>query len=193
MKTLKLISAITGLALSASANAALIDNGTFTTDDITGLDWLDLSITDSQAYNSAVSLNPGWRHASYTEVQTLFSSSFDGAYDTSNGGGISTLGSGYTDQAADMATFISLFGETDTDMSIGFVADLYGDLRWTGVDAYNIHLPSTFATYNDSADSGHSQAGIFMVRTSVVPVPAAVWLFGSGLIGLVGFARRKKA
>ncbi|MCK4704384.1 MAG: VPLPA-CTERM sorting domain-containing protein, partial [Gammaproteobacteria bacterium] len=24
-----------------------------------------------------------------------------------------------------------------------------------------------------------------------VPVPAAIWLFGSGLIGLVGFARRK--
>jgi len=28
---------------------------------------------------------------------------------------------------------------------------------------------------------------------STVPVPAAVWLFGSGLIGLVGIARRKKA
>ena len=27
--------------------------------------------------------------------------------------------------------------------------------------------------------------------TSAVPIPAAVWLFGSGLIGLVGFARRK--
>jgi len=27
---------------------------------------------------------------------------------------------------------------------------------------------------------------------SAVPVPAAIWLFGSGLIGLVGFARRKK-
>ena len=26
----------------------------------------------------------------------------------------------------------------------------------------------------------------------VVPIPAAVWLFGSGLIGLIGFARRKK-
>lgn len=25
---------------------------------------------------------------------------------------------------------------------------------------------------------------------SVVPVPAAVWLFGSGLVGLIGFARR---
>jgi hypothetical protein len=27
----------------------------------------------------------------------------------------------------------------------------------------------------------------------VVPVPAAIWLFGSGLLGLVGIARRKKA
>ncbi len=30
-------------------------------------------------------------------------------------------------------------------------------------------------------------------ETSAVPVPAAVWLFGSGLMGLVGIARRKKA
>jgi len=29
--------------------------------------------------------------------------------------------------------------------------------------------------------------------TTAVPVPAAVWLFGSGLLGLVGVARRKKA
>ena len=29
-------------------------------------------------------------------------------------------------------------------------------------------------------------------NTPAVPVPAAVWLFGSGLLGLVGVARRKK-
>lgn len=29
------------------------------------------------------------------------------------------------------------------------------------------------------------------IQPSVVPVPAAVWLFGSGLLGLVGFARRR--
>jgi len=30
-------------------------------------------------------------------------------------------------------------------------------------------------------------------EVSAVPVPAAVWLFGSGLIGLIGVARRKNA
>jgi len=29
-------------------------------------------------------------------------------------------------------------------------------------------------------------------QASVVPIPATVWLFGSGLLGLVGIARRKK-
>jgi len=36
-------------------------------------------------------------------------------------------------------------------------------------------------------------AGIDNYTASVVPVPAALWLFGSGLIGLIGIARRKKA
>jgi hypothetical protein len=31
------------------------------------------------------------------------------------------------------------------------------------------------------------------VNLTAVPIPAAVWLFGSGLLGLVGIARRKKA
>jgi len=35
--------------------------------------------------------------------------------------------------------------------------------------------------------TGHSD----YVRTAHTPVPAAVWLFGSGLIGLIGFARRR--
>jgi len=27
---------------------------------------------------------------------------------------------------------------------------------------------------------------------TVVPIPATVWLFGSGLLGMIGIARRKK-
>ena len=36
-------------------------------------------------------------------------------------------------------------------------------------------------------------AGEIRGQVEVVPVPAAVWLFGSGLLGLIGIARRKKA
>ncbi len=38
-----------------------------------------------------------------------------------------------------------------------------------------------------------SAAGDFGLELTAVPVPAAVWLFGSGLLGLAGVARRKKA
>lgn len=35
--------------------------------------------------------------------------------------------------------------------------------------------------------------GTYQTVVGAVPVPAAVWLFGSGLLGLIGVARRKKA
>ncbi|VAW14734.1 hypothetical protein MNBD_BACTEROID05-118 [hydrothermal vent metagenome] len=38
----------------------------------------------------------------------------------------------------------------------------------------------------------YGDALLTITDTNTVPIPAAVWLFGSGLIGLVGFARRKK-
>ena len=41
--------------------------------------------------------------------------------------------------------------------------------------------------------SGTTGAWMESVTPAAVPVPAAVWLFGSGLFGLLGMARRKKA
>ena len=46
---------------------------------------------------------------------------------------------------------------------------------------YDLHLEGTF--------SGDITS---VIQPSAVPVPAAVWLFGSGLLGLVGVARRRK-
>ena len=44
--------------------------------------------------------------------------------------------------------------------------------------------------------AGNALTDNFYIRSAnatVVPIPATVWLFGSGLLGLVGMARRKKA
>jgi len=44
-----------------------------------------------------------------------------------------------------------------------------------------------FATEGGADFVSYSLAG----NVSAVPVPAAIWLFGTGLIGLAGIARRK--
>ncbi len=67
------------------------------------------------------------------------------------------------------------------DGTFGFI------IKWTA----KIKQGSTF----DSNISRWRLEGTFDTNaaTSAVPVPAAVWLFGSGLLGLVGVARRKKS
>ena len=64
--------------------------------------------------------------------------------------------------------------------SLFFVADLSSDTIYTLRTAFNFN-----------AANGVTAAATTSV--TVVPIPAAAWLFGSGLIGLIGLARRKKA
>lgn len=45
----------------------------------------------------------------------------------------------------------------------------------------------------DSGENGLVTHAVWEVAVNPVPIPAAVWLFGSGLIGLIGLARSKKA
>ena len=64
------------------------------------------------------------------------------------------------------------------------------DSSWAVTSSPDSYL-ITFDGFNgpESPITGSTLA----VDVKVVPVPAAVWLFGSGLIGLVGVARRKRA
>ena len=58
--------------------------------------------------------------------------------------------------------------------------------------SYSAHVP-----LGDASGFGGVPYVLNLVGTvgeaAVIPVPAAVWLFGSGLLGLVGVARRKKS
>lgn len=53
-----------------------------------------------------------------------------------------------------------------------------------------------YVTRNGGSNTGstlQSVGGVDNWSVTVVPIPAAVWLFGSGLLGLIGIARHKKA
>jgi len=68
----------------------------------------------------------------------------------------------------------------------GSDAEFYGDVIYTGGS-----MAGSFTTgYIDGIISG---SDVIAKLGAVVPVPAAVWLFGSGLIGLVAVSRRKSA
>jgi len=55
------------------------------------------------------------------------------------------------------------------------------------------HIGLNSLTFITSAQSATFTPGnLVFAEVSAVPVPAAVWLFGSSLMGLVGMARRKK-
>ena len=65
--------------ISASASAALIDEGSYTVDTVSGLDWLDVSSSTSQSYNYVSSQfeaggeYEGWRYASKHDYIQLIS------------------------------------------------------------------------------------------------------------------------
>ena len=57
-------------------------------------------------------------------------------------------------------------------------------------------LPTpSFADFDFARDISSTAYGVYGVRgdAPLVPIPGAVWLFGSGLLGLIGFINRKRA
>ena len=61
--------------------------------------------------------------------------------------------------------------------------------EWDGEEGFTISHVTEFTS--DGGRGGLCNPDEDPTCLSAVPIPAAVWLFGSGLIGLVGVARRK--
>jgi hypothetical protein len=189
-----------GLALliSGQTHSAILDNGAYTTDTSSGLDWLDATESTSRSYDDVFGQLmggdfDGWRYASDMEVATFWD----------NAGGIapyegSLNGSGSASWISDLQ---ALWGVTSTQ-NLG----TYTSVMTSTTTAPDKHqVSSIFLLATDPSvgsarlvdtswpdDLAVPSFGSALVRPSSVPVPAAVWLFGTALIGLIGFRRRKE-
>jgi len=178
-------------AATDAAAATLVDNGTFTTDTATGLDWLDVTQTQGLSYNAVTSLFgstlAGWQFATLAQVSKLYDDA-GGAqpYDFSN-----------STQGAPAALLLSLLGDTD---AFGFPSGwgLTADPDTSGgigspsahfLSFYSFFPPTTeylLVPFSSQFDTdGNVWIGSFLVRPSQVPEPRSLVLLGSGMLALM--------
>lgn len=53
-------------------------------------------------------------------------------------------------------------------------------------------LKLTGNLFADLSDGSSPDVVLYGIRVAAIPVPAAIWLFGSAMIGMFGFTRRRK-
>lgn len=76
------------------------------------------------------------------------------------------------------------FNANDSDSRVSNVSGQFDEYRFNSI------VGSEFLFW---ADGNSDSFRIDTLEVSAVPVPAAAWLFGSALLGMFGFSRRKKA
>ena len=101
---------------------------------------------------------------------------------------------------------VALANDNNTGDGINLVGAILSDTKDITITATHLRIDDiqgALVLYEFAAPTSsisHLQIGLldgfdvsFFAGTnaSVVPIPSAVWLFGSGLIGLIGVARRK--
>jgi hypothetical protein len=189
-----------------SANAALFDNGggliydtvldiTWAQPDDVGRVW-----NDANSWASGLTLGgvSGWR-LPYISVAAGAGPFADSPVDCNTAGEVACRDNelGYMFyQNLGGTQGQPILNSSDPDL------DLFPTLQsvdyWSGTETAD---PVGFAWEFDFGDGFQDEFGVssglgsWAVHSgdvSAIPVPAAVWLFGSGLLGLVGMARRKK-
>jgi len=204
-----------------ASTAGFFDHGDYLTDTHSGLDWKDATLTVNRSYNDVSSQLgaggefEGWRYATMNEFVSLIknytgltSIPVDTTILLPAGTALelvtflgSTWDSPYQEQYGQSYEDYTGYGLQD-DRTYGMVVDdgYTGGSTWHAVPfVHYLENPARDLEYVYAAGLFMTDAqtdnvtGSFLVRDTVsaVPVPAAVWLFGSAIAGL-GFISRRK-
>jgi len=205
------------LALSAGAAQAantydIAGNGGFETGDFT--DWTVFEIGSTSASsvstdNPASGTYSGLAQCGFGPCDTLLKNNNRGIGEAEAFGSITIEFDYRGTQGPGGVIFAELFSELDgggvSNSELLFGGPLFGTDNWqtdsitttlgSNVDGgVTLQLKSSCGPVDGCiSDAYFDNVRMLIEPPAAVPVPAAVWLFGSGLLGLVGVARRKKA
>ncbi|WP_028319673.1 VPLPA-CTERM sorting domain-containing protein [Desulfobulbus elongatus] len=174
-------------AALVAQNDDVFGDGSLTLDTGTGLLWLDLSIT-SDLTHSCVSTQfgvdgdfAGYRYATADEVVTVVDTALSASTDIF--AAAEYLGS-FVGSTSYFAGYPEMLAMIESGQAAGMTV-FYS----SGQPIYRSGIFGT--TYGDQFH--YSGVSHWLVReSSPVPIPAAAWLPGAGMVGLIG-VRRKRA
>jgi hypothetical protein len=152
---------------------------------------IDGSLIAGGAYTTTGGVNLA--DATNVSLGTVFANGGTGDVEgTVNGSTLAGTGGALSLNAfAPVTNFFSVGGWTLDVSTLTIVDQTAGLLNLSGLGVLTGHgFDATDVNWSFSSSSTTSYS-MTVSSVSPVPVPAAAWLFGSGLLGLVGVARRK--
>lgn len=179
MNTLKKLLAVSVVAVAAQANAAVYDiSGTFPATATVGGASISVPFTVlTGTYDSDTGAG-SWSISSDVSAMGFGIMTFDQTFSLDAVTGLGTLNAGTNCDGNAFAC---------AGLAPNFVGPLNaGGSIVAGVQAWTLQTPSL-------GTSVFTPLLTDVTPTPEVPVPAAAWLFGSGLLGLAGAARRRGA
>jgi hypothetical protein len=194
-RLLKVISLGFILSVSTLANAQLVDNGDYSTDTISGLDWLDWTKTIN--YTQAEALDEysvsGWRIATEAEAKGLMLNHFMFTMFDENG---RVLTDSITDFSAKNVQFATLLGATILNPNFATTEGSHATIEgvgYFGSENAKDHLRNgDFPESQGAVGLRSNTSGVALVKASDVSEPSIVALFGLVIAG-IGFARRRRS
>jgi hypothetical protein len=193
--------------VSVSANAALLSRlgGLAYYDDVAGLTWLadanaagtTMNWSDANTWAAGLDVAgvTGWRLPDTLQPDA-----------SCNAQNIYGQGLGYGCTGSEMGNFFynvlgGIEGSSITD-NHNSNYDLFDNIQsyhyWSATEyspdtgnAWFLNFHGGYQTTNSKGATDTYAWAVYAGDVGAVPIPAALWLFGSGLLGLIGLARRK--